>query len=65
MLYLVANIICKKIYILRIKILYFDVKIYFERCFILLYKIRFSIQYQVLYNNIAFFVYLQIRKFII
>jgi hypothetical protein len=54
-LYLVATIICKKIYILRITILYFDVKIYFERCFILLYKIRFSIQYQVLYNNIAFF----------
>jgi len=46
---------------LRITILCFGVRIYFERRFILLYRTRILIQHQILRNNIAFF--LLIYKF--
>ena len=50
-----TNVTCKKICVLRITILCFDVKIYFERRFILSYRTRMSIRHRILRNDIAFF----------
>jgi len=50
-----VNVIYKKICVLRMTILCFGVKIYFERRFILFYRTRMLIQHRILRDDIAFF----------